>query len=326
MKKKIVTSLLTFALLAPMSVYAFTDTNFHWAKQYIEFARDSGFVSGYTDGTYGPEESLTRAQFAAMITQFKQGTQAASNFQDVSKKDWFYGFVGYVANKGIMKGYPDGSFQPYNFITRAEVAATIASMEYPNETESGNQFSDSLPSWATNAINVTAKHGIFSGDTKNQFRPNDYLTRAEAATILAKMRGFVPKEEPKRDPFPLHDRLREAVRLAYEYAEPQGLEMGTTAGIVAYLYTKIGYMDDILNDMAIYMGGSLNRDELNEYRTSYADKRFAEEGEGGSMAAILYGSYEEEFTISVMDSLAKEYFGIYDTIEYYYRLDSSESY
>lgn len=96
-----------------------------------------------------------------------------------------------------MNGYPDGFFRPNNPITRAEAAATLKSMLYPGETESSNRFSDALPDWAINAINVTAKHGIFSGDTQNRFRPNDYLTRAEAAVILAKMKGFVAKEEPK---------------------------------------------------------------------------------------------------------------------------------
>lgn len=197
MKRKLSAMLMSAMILFPASALAFTDTGTHWAKQYIDFARDNNLVAGYTNGSYGPEDRVTRAQFATMITNYKNGARSDANFPDVAKLDWFYGFVGYVTGNKIMGGYPDGTFKPNNFITRAEVASTIKSMEYPNETETSNRFSDTLPDWAANAINITAKHGIFSGDTENKFRPNDYLTRAEAATILAKMKGFIPKEEPK---------------------------------------------------------------------------------------------------------------------------------
>lgn len=194
MIRKLSAVFLAAFIFLSVPAYAFTDVQTHWAKQYIEFARDEKLLKGYPDGTYAPEDKVTRAQFATMITSHKKGTISDVFFPDVTVKDWFYGFVGYAVNNSIMSGYPDGTFRPQSFISRAEVAATIKSMEYPNEMEASSKFSDALPSWAANAIHVTAKHGIFSGDPQNRFRPEDSLTRAEAAVILTKMKGFVVKQ------------------------------------------------------------------------------------------------------------------------------------
>lgn len=197
MKRKITALTMAFALLAPSAAYAFQDTQSHWARQYIDYAQKNNLISGYNANTYGPNDPVTRAQFATMILKYKNGTPITATFPDVPASEWFNGYVGYVANRKVMNGYPDGSFRPNATVSRAEVAHALYSMEYAGETAGSHGFTDALPDWAANAINVTAKHGIFSGDTQKRFRPNESLTRAEAAVIFAKMRGFVAKEEPK---------------------------------------------------------------------------------------------------------------------------------
>ncbi len=86
------------------------------------------FISGYPDGTVGPEKGLTRAEAAAIIARasqdFDESKTYTSNFADVSSDEWYANYVSFVYEKGIVTGYADNTFLPSNLITRAE-AVTI---------------------------------------------------------------------------------------------------------------------------------------------------------------------------------------------------------
>src|SRR5690606_11235384 len=105
----------------------FPDVAAHWGKGYVESVANKLIVEGYEDGTFGPDRSITRAEFATVIVRAlglssKKGT---ASFSDVKSGDWFANAVAVAAEAGIVKGYEDGTFQPNKVITREELAAMV---------------------------------------------------------------------------------------------------------------------------------------------------------------------------------------------------------
>ncbi len=97
-----------------------------WYKNYIAAASEKGYISGFEDGTFKPEEPVTREQFVAMILRYtKTSTEKGEAFSDVEINRWSAGFVYTAVKLGIILGYQDGTFKPENPITRAEAARIV---------------------------------------------------------------------------------------------------------------------------------------------------------------------------------------------------------
>lgn len=98
--------------------------NTRWSATAISYMNELGFIKGYPDGTFKPEKSITRAEFAAMATRFANlfggGLQG---FVDVPYTHWANDVIAKAASAGWVSGYPDGTFKPENKITRAEVVS-----------------------------------------------------------------------------------------------------------------------------------------------------------------------------------------------------------
>ncbi|MGI5971867.1 MAG: S-layer homology domain-containing protein [Oscillospiraceae bacterium] len=118
--------------VAEGSAYGFDDCCGHWAEAYINTARKHGIVSGVGSNIYEPERPVTREEMAVMFNNIL-GAEASSplSFSDVieSSNSWSYGAVSALSAKGIINGYPDGSFRPKNHITRAEITAMASRIE-----------------------------------------------------------------------------------------------------------------------------------------------------------------------------------------------------
>jgi len=104
-----------------------------WAYKYIEYLKSQGIVLGYADGTYRPLESVTRDQMAVYIARALCGGDsnvpagpASPTFSDVDSFFWAYDWIEYLAGEGIVKGYPDGSYQPLWVVTRDQMAVYLA--------------------------------------------------------------------------------------------------------------------------------------------------------------------------------------------------------
>jgi len=113
--------------LASDGSHPFTDIAGHWAETWIEELFDTGMTGGYPDGTYRPENQITRAETAVFLLKGKHGNSysppAASGgaFTDVSGH-WAEAWIEQLAAEGIASGYPDGTFAPDQTVTRAEMA------------------------------------------------------------------------------------------------------------------------------------------------------------------------------------------------------------
>ncbi|MCG9967278.1 S-layer homology domain-containing protein [Pelotomaculum terephthalicicum JT] len=106
----------------------FEDTSGHWAGTYISSAFSYGVVSGYDDKTFGPDDMITREQMAVMLVRALKLTPAAGNTQFADSGNisaWAGDAVATAVKNGIMKGYPDNTYQPQCSATRAEAVTAI---------------------------------------------------------------------------------------------------------------------------------------------------------------------------------------------------------
>jgi hypothetical protein len=157
----------------------------HWAEEYVRGLLALRIIDGYPDGTYRPNRFLTRAESAKMIV-LALGLTASpyvGGFSDPMPQ-WATEYIGPAVAAGIVVGYPDGTFRPAGFITRAEMVTMVVRawpQEYPLAEPA---FGDPLPGWALEAIRKAAGAGLVVGYPDGSFRPERFVTRGEAAAII----------------------------------------------------------------------------------------------------------------------------------------------
>ncbi len=207
--RKIFSLLLTVCLLITLSniAYAagFSDTEKHWAVKEINNWASKGLVSGYSGGTFRPNQRVSRAEFVAMANRaFNiKSSNASVNFADVSPKEWFYNDIVSANAAGYIGGYSDGTFRPNRTITRLEAACVIARLlNLKPDPEGVATFKDStrVAAWARGNIGAVVDSGLMRGFPDGSFRPDKSITRAEAVVSLSRAlqnRGTVPDTVPQ---------------------------------------------------------------------------------------------------------------------------------
>ena len=108
----------------------------HWAANYIGYMQQFGIINGYADGSFRPDASVTRAEFAAIASRFERLTEGTKSFSDVPGSHWAAKYINFAATRGWVNGYADGTFRPNNSITRAEVAAVTCRLLERNADQS----------------------------------------------------------------------------------------------------------------------------------------------------------------------------------------------
>lgn len=186
------------------SVYAvaaldrqFADLEGHWAKADVELLASKLILNGMTPETFGPELSVTRAQFATMLVQALSLAEAAdaAAFTDVGSGDWYAGAVGSAVKAGLIAGYTDGSFQPDRNITREEMAVIAArAMAFAGGEPSpaGTSvagFGDAadIADWAADAVALVSDAGVMGAMPDGRFSGREYASRAQAAVVLKRL-------------------------------------------------------------------------------------------------------------------------------------------
>ena len=167
----------------------FTDINGHWAKNQILDFVSKGYVAGYEDNTFRPENSITRAEFVRVLNQvFKFEEKEGENFTDVNNSDWYYNDVCIGAKAGYIKGYEDGTFRPNSPITREEASKILATvLNLKGDGKLGFTDSNKISDWAKDAVDALSDNGMISGYEDNTFRPNNNITRAESVSLLSRV-------------------------------------------------------------------------------------------------------------------------------------------
>jgi len=162
-------------------------------------AEHIAYISGYPDGSVGPDQPVTRAEIAMMLfrlinSEFKHLPQD-TRFSDVDATKWYAQAVNYLASRSILSGYPDGTFRPNNHITRAELA-TVMSKFFDLDTSGTSHFTDvDSTHWAFIFINNAHNRGWISGYGDGTFRPDNATSRAEAVTLINRVLERIPNPE-----------------------------------------------------------------------------------------------------------------------------------
>ncbi len=148
------------------------------------------YASGYDDGSFLPNNNITRGELAAMIARLSYGDDLPdgmyqASFPDVDSDAWFNKYIGYLEDKNVLSGYEDGTFRPMDTITRGEISAVIARAQRYDLISYNGIFTDVTENdWAKDYIETLADKNIVSGYEDGTFGPYSPLTRAEAVAII----------------------------------------------------------------------------------------------------------------------------------------------
>ena len=168
-----------------------TDINGHWAEATIRDLVKRGIVNGYEDGTYQPDNPVTKAEFIKLVCQTMKLSKPASDipYEDV-KTSWARDYIGTVYAMGLTENLntDDTTFGVDDAISRAEAAALLGRLVAPGYSgDTSFTDNDQIPEWARNPVAATVSKGLIQGNPDGTFAPENGLTRAEAATIIARL-------------------------------------------------------------------------------------------------------------------------------------------
>ena len=147
------------------------------------------YVIGYPDGTVRPNDNITRAEvttifFRLLKDEIRDANLAYENiFNDVNDGDWHNTAISTMAKLGIVNGRFEDMFVPDAFITRAEFTAICARFDETEVVYEGT-LNDIAGHWAEDYIKRAAAYGWIEGYSDNTFRPDQFITRAEAMTLI----------------------------------------------------------------------------------------------------------------------------------------------
>ena len=198
----------------------FPDAADHWANTCIKGAGQGAkrfqLMSGYLDGSFRPDNTMTRAEFAAVIVKAFPNAPAirsAPNFSDVSANFWGRQAIQTAFERGFLMGYPGNVFKPNQAISRAQAIVIIANTQTRPEWDAVIESDGSvlsrfyedaiaIPNYAKGAIaHATRSSLVVNYPNVKRLRPNDDITRGEAAALLCRIdengldaRHYVPAD------------------------------------------------------------------------------------------------------------------------------------
>ena len=177
-------------------VPVFTDTQGYWAASYVDFLYNSGVTTGYSDGTFRPDQNITRAQFAVMLYRYLGLSESdyagvTLPFADIASiPEYAVPAIKALYTEGVINGSAgaDGQiyFNPNASLTRAQAATMIGRTQEKGYATAELTFSDaaSIPAYATYYIQTMAAQGVISGYADGTFQPGANITRGQMAKIL----------------------------------------------------------------------------------------------------------------------------------------------
>ncbi|AVH67109.1 S-layer homology domain-containing protein [Nostoc sp. 'Peltigera membranacea cyanobiont' N6] len=173
---------------------AFSDVSSnYWAAQFIQQLSQRGVIAGFPDGSFRPEESVTRAQFAAMIDKAfpKSQQRQAINFADVPSNYWASSAIQQAYTIGFLSGYPGNRFQPNQAIPRQQVLVSLANgLKFTSggNTESTLKYfndASNIASYARSPIAAaTEKQIVVNYPNVKSLNPSATATRAQVAAFI----------------------------------------------------------------------------------------------------------------------------------------------
>lgn len=170
----------------------FTDLKgFEWAEDAIVYLKKNGILSGTGDGTFEPQRSIKREEFAKIITEtFSIAKTGNAAFGDVDENAWYAEYVRAVHNAGIMNGMGEKLFGAGQNITRQDAVVILyrylsaQNFEFKNTRDIVFADDEKIADYAKDAVYTMYRAGIVNGKDNNMFCPTDSISRAEASAIV----------------------------------------------------------------------------------------------------------------------------------------------
>ncbi len=173
---------------APVAGQLFSDVPAsYWAQAVINKLSTLGYINGYPDGSFKPENSISRAEFATVLVKAFNLPLASGKVFDDTANHWAKDHIAGAYAAGIVSGYSESSFGPDDPITREQMAAMIVKAAKIEAATEKVAFTDSgeVSDWAKDALAAVVQNKIMQGYPDGAFAPRNKATRAEAVTVIA---------------------------------------------------------------------------------------------------------------------------------------------
>ncbi|NMB12884.1 MAG: S-layer homology domain-containing protein [Firmicutes bacterium] len=211
-----------------------TDISASWARADIEALLTDGVINGYPDRTFRPDNPVTRAEFSRILARaFHYEASGKPNFPDI-QSHWAKKDISALAEKGIIKGYPDGNFHPDARINRAEMTTMLTrALKLDNGFQSTQfgwwpTFTDVTEShWAYNSVEIASRLGILPPVFETTFKPDQATNRAETAAMVRAARDLTTLQGTLK----LTDN-QSTIMVAPSIGQPLVLELAPDASIL----------------------------------------------------------------------------------------------
>ena len=168
-------------------------TRGQWFNHAVSTLSSMGIVKGHNDGTFAPNAPITRAEFAAIAARFDdKNTDTSSKFTDIASH-WAKNEIGIAANKGWINGYPDGTFRPNQYITRAE-SMTLVNRVLNRLPENSSDLLNSMIKWPDNS-DASAWYYLAVQEATNSHYYKTKENKFEKWTELRKTRDWTELEK-----------------------------------------------------------------------------------------------------------------------------------
>lgn len=165
----------------------------------------TAYIFGYDDGTFRPDKNMSRAEaaaiFARLISEQKgEKISGKSNFNDISKSEWYSDYIDYLSKYGIIKGYSDNTFRPNDNVSRAEfVAMTVRFNALFRDVKKDGytvKYTDVAKNyWAYSDVAYAKHAGWLNGYADGTFKGDNAITRAEVVTVVNRATNRKADEE-----------------------------------------------------------------------------------------------------------------------------------
>jgi len=200
--RRIMALLLVTVMLFTTSIFAaqaatVSDIGGHWANKVISAWIAGGRISGYPDGSFKPDNDITRAEFYALVNKSFKFTETESvSYKDLKETDWCYSVIAKAKKAGYLLENSDGTVAPNAKITREEVAVVVAKVKsLQKDMAAANKFADAskLRAWSKGSVGAVTKAGYMNGYPDGKFEPTKKITRAESVVVLNKALDLIVK-------------------------------------------------------------------------------------------------------------------------------------
>ncbi|MCR8746916.1 S-layer homology domain-containing protein [Romboutsia lituseburensis] len=233
--KKYTVSTLTLILISANLITAnaqpLSDIDNHWAQSTIEKFVNQGYISGYKDETFKPNQNMTRAEFVTILNNVFGLTNKSNKVFNDTKGHWAKESIDIAVTNGVCEGISKTKFNPNGKITREETAAMLANYKKISDyaLDKTNTFNDknNISNWSKASVEGVLEKGYMGGYPDTTFRPKNSITRAEAVVTLD---NVINSNTTNQNPIPSDDMKLPTIN----YAKEQNVAVTGRGGAKGY--------------------------------------------------------------------------------------------